>query len=35
MVDYHAVNERVRMRANLKMAEFYYDLIRNLGHTDI
>ncbi|CAH0033766.1 unnamed protein product [Clonostachys rhizophaga] len=35
MVDYHAVNERVRMRAIVKMAEFYYDLIRNLGHTDI
>ncbi|KAJ4129638.1 hypothetical protein NW754_003920 [Fusarium falciforme] len=35
MVDYHAVNERVRMMANVKMAEFYYDLIRNFGRTDI
>ncbi|EEU33350.1 uncharacterized protein NECHADRAFT_55460 [Fusarium vanettenii 77-13-4] len=35
MVDYHAVNERIRMGANLKMAEFYYDLIRNLGHVDL
>ncbi|KAJ4177956.1 hypothetical protein NW767_014976 [Fusarium falciforme] len=35
MLDYHAVNERVRMMANVKMAEFYYDLIRNFGRTDI
>ncbi|TDZ17990.1 putative carboxypeptidase [Colletotrichum orbiculare MAFF 240422] len=35
MQDFHATNERFRAEADLRMAAFYYDLIRNLDAADL